>query len=215
MLAVGWDGVDRAVVDELLAAGRLPNLATLLDRGRRREVVGLPGLGDDGTWASFSTGLEPGHHGRFHHVQPEPGTYLDHHVVRTEVAAVPFWAAIADAGRSVAVLDVPKSPMAGRGREVVDWMIHGEDGPVPVTNPPELADDWVRDWSPPPGFSCHVVKQGADELGRARRTSRGASRAAHPGRRGMARRAALGPVPGGLRRGPLRRPPLLGSPGWG
>src|SRR5689334_7818333 len=35
MLVVGWDGADWDVLDPLLAAGELPNVAALAGRGRR------------------------------------------------------------------------------------------------------------------------------------------------------------------------------------
>ena len=110
LLVVGWDAADAETVDELLAEGRLPTLASLLDGGRRTDVTGWPGLGDDAIWTTFATGLHPGEHGQFHYVERAPGGF---HLVRSEHRTEPFWARLADEGITVSVLDVPKSP-AGR-----------------------------------------------------------------------------------------------------
>ena len=161
LLAVGWDGVDAALVDELVSAGRLPVLASLRHAGATVAVRPLPGLGDDAHWASFATGLPPGVHGRFHHVQPNPGRYTDRHFDRKTMSVTPFWQHLDALGRKVAVVDVPKSPMATltHGVEITDWMVHGPDGPEVRANTAELAQQWVQRWPNDPGFDCDIPKR--------------------------------------------------------
>jgi predicted AlkP superfamily phosphohydrolase/phosphomutase len=144
LLAIGWDGVDATLVRDLLAAGRLPNLALLQTAGAMTNVAQLPGTGDDAHRATFSIGTEPGDHGRFHHVQPRTGTYLDVDIDRRDMTDKPFWERLDTAGRRVVVIDVPKSPLAelSRGFEVTDWMVHGPDGPAVRARDPQVARQW-------------------------------------------------------------------------
>lgn len=129
LLMIGLDAAEARVIDELVDDGRMPALDGLRQRGITGSLKPLPGLGDDATWTTVTTGVLPGRHGRFHHEQPVRKTYSLANVPRTETTQPPFWKALADAGMSVAAIDVPKSPLAGltRGLEVADWMPHGQD----------------------------------------------------------------------------------------
>jgi len=146
-LVIGWDAADASLVDEMLAAGELPVLQSLQERGTRGPIEALPGLGDDAHWATFATGLLPGEHGRFHHRQTGDEPYIEAPYRRTRMTDVPFWSTMAANG-PVASLDVPKSPrgeMAAGSREVIDWLCHGEEQPQPSSQPPRLAEALTRD----------------------------------------------------------------------
>lgn len=163
---IGWDGADYATVNEWLRDGTLPNLAALRVRGVSGRIASFPGLGDDASWGSFATGTQPGIHGRFHHVQIEPRSYRMDNFFRERMHREPFWVQIGDAGKRVAVLDVPKSPLAKalNGIQLADWLPHGEDGPVPVSCPAALAHDLPARFRPAPGFTCHRTRHGTAEL---------------------------------------------------
>ena len=163
---IGWDGADRAAVGDWLQQGVLPNLESLRDRGVCGRIESLPGLADDALWASFATGTGPSTHGRFHHQQIVPGTYRIESYRRDDMAGAPFWAQIGDAGRRVAILDLPKSPLARHlnGIQMVDWLPHGEDGPMPLSWPPELAIELSARFRPREGFNCHQVRSDPSDL---------------------------------------------------
>lgn len=166
VLMIGWDAADRRTIESWIADGTLPTLAALRARGRAGRIADLPGLGDDAAWASFATGTEPGVHGRFHHRQIVPGTYRVDNFFRPQMTGEPFWSRLGAAGRRVAVLDVPKSPL-GEGPNVVqlaDWLPHGEDGHVPVSRPPAVAAALPSRFRVAPGFSCHDARTGVGEL---------------------------------------------------
>lgn len=79
-------------------------------------------LGDDAAWASFATAVAPGRHGRFFWHIVDRGSY-DWIMSRERPPPIPpFWVALSDAGRRVAVIDVPKCPLTPgiRGRQLVD-----------------------------------------------------------------------------------------------
>ena len=129
VLLVGLDGAERSLVDAWTRDGRLRTLADLRTRGRWGFVEPQPGLADDAAWASFSTTLGPARHGRFYHdrLAPDGVTLVPHR--RDDIVVAPFWDAVVGAGRRVAVVDVPKSPMGHDDAFVVaDWMTHGAEG---------------------------------------------------------------------------------------
>jgi predicted AlkP superfamily phosphohydrolase/phosphomutase len=163
---IGWDGADRTTVNEWMRKGALPNLTALRARGISGRTASLPGLGDDAHWGSFATGTGPGFHGRFHYRRIVPGSYRLGDFFRDRMQGEPFWSQIGDAGRRVAVLDVPKSPLAQglNGIQLADWLPHGEDGPEPVSWPPALAKDLPERFRPRAGFTCHRLRTGVAEL---------------------------------------------------
>jgi predicted AlkP superfamily phosphohydrolase/phosphomutase len=55
-----------------MRAGRLPNMAALAHRQRAVRVTPTPGAEAASAWASFATGLNPGSHGIFDLVVPDP-----------------------------------------------------------------------------------------------------------------------------------------------
>ncbi|MEQ9569023.1 MAG: alkaline phosphatase family protein, partial [Longimicrobiales bacterium] len=140
VLAVGLDSVDRGLLMRLVGEGRLPHLAELLASGRFAPVRSPPGLGDDAVWASFSSGLPPGRHARFFWQRLWPGRYDMTGHRDDDSVPPPFWDTLARAGRRVAVIDVPKSPMVTRDGcvQLCDWLVHGRDGPT-RSHPADLA----------------------------------------------------------------------------
>ena len=166
LLLVGWDGVDGELVRNLIQSGRLPNLGALLDRGVWRTIAGLPGLGDDPHWSTFSTGVNPGVHGRFMYASQDPASSrISMHKRHEAAPAEPFWASLARRGLQCVVLDVPKSPLARiQGvLEVHDWMPHGADGGQPVAWPASFADRFSD--RPQDDFTdCYRVWSSEEEL---------------------------------------------------
>lgn len=63
VLLLGCDGADPQVVDRLLAAGLLPNLQSLQERGVRARLGTIRGRSSPAIWTSIATGVSPGAHG--------------------------------------------------------------------------------------------------------------------------------------------------------
>jgi predicted AlkP superfamily phosphohydrolase/phosphomutase len=140
VLAIGLDSVDRRYLWRLIEAGDLPNIGSVVTRGRHGVVRSPEGLGDDATWSSFSASTYPGEHGRFYWNRLVPGTYRTGPHGEPPEAGRPFWSKLAEQGRRVAVLDVPKSPFVQvpGGVQLSDWLVHGRDGST-RSHPPEVA----------------------------------------------------------------------------
>ncbi len=75
-LVVGLDGVPFTLMREYVAAGILPNVAKILERGFRLERMdaSIPEVSST-SWTSFMTGVNPGEHGIYGFMELEPETY--------------------------------------------------------------------------------------------------------------------------------------------
>ena len=66
VICIGLDGATFDVIDPMIAAGRLPNLAKLMENGTRSRLASTVPPLTAPAWVSFMTGLNPGRHGVFH-----------------------------------------------------------------------------------------------------------------------------------------------------
>ncbi len=128
VLVLGIDAASPELLVSWAAAGKLPAIAALLERGLSGPIRGLDGLFIGSTWPSWYTGLNPARHGFYRIVQLKPGTYDFYSPLheRGAVGGSPFWKTASDAGRRVAVLDVPltRADPHLNGLQVVEWGGH-------------------------------------------------------------------------------------------
>ena len=103
VIVLGIDGLDHGLLERFLAAGRLPNFASLAREGDFTPLeTTMPPLSPV-AWSTFITGLDPGGHGIFDFVHRDPATMQP---------VEPFYS-IAPSGRSLA-LGSWVLPLAGR-----------------------------------------------------------------------------------------------------
>jgi len=131
VVVLGLDGLDPNLVEEMMAAGRLPNLAELRKTGAYRRLATTCPPMSPVAWSSFMTGTGPGRHGIFDFLRRDPRTYLPDlssaeirtgastlnlgvcrvRRSRTSVRALrrskPFWAVLGEHGIASTVLRVP------------------------------------------------------------------------------------------------------------
>ncbi|MGE0815308.1 MAG: alkaline phosphatase family protein [Vicinamibacterales bacterium] len=74
VIVLGIDGFDHQLTQELLAAGRLPNLATLAAQGGFSPLATSTPPLSPVAWSTFITGLDPGGHGIFDFIHRQPDT---------------------------------------------------------------------------------------------------------------------------------------------
>lgn len=75
VVVLGLDGLDHALTQQLLGEGKLPNLASLRDRGCFLPLGStLPPISPV-AWSSFQTGVNPGKHNIFDFLVPDERTY--------------------------------------------------------------------------------------------------------------------------------------------
>ena len=64
LVVIGIDGMDWSIADPLLAEGRLPNMAALIERGSRADLRSLEPLAKSPViWTTIATGKGPKKHG--------------------------------------------------------------------------------------------------------------------------------------------------------
>src|SRR5262249_30436737 len=86
VVVLGFDGVDSQIVEQMLAAGRLPNLAALKGRGGYSPLLPTVPAQTPVSWATFSTGLDPGGHEIFDFLKRDPADLVPTFAVAQETA---------------------------------------------------------------------------------------------------------------------------------
>jgi len=89
IVILGFDGVDSHIVEEMLARGELPNLAALKARGGYAPLTPTVPAQTPVSWATFSTGLDPGGHEIFDFLKRDPANRIPTFAVAEEIQ-VPF-----------------------------------------------------------------------------------------------------------------------------
>ena len=91
VVVLGFDGVDAHVVEDMMAAGRLPNLSALRKRGGYSPLVPTVPAQTPVSWATFSTGLDPGGHEIFDFLKRDPADLVPTFAVAEETSAPLFF----------------------------------------------------------------------------------------------------------------------------
>jgi len=121
VVVIGLDGFEPKIVEPMLAAGALPNLAKIRARGGFSRVQTTYPAQTPVAWSTFATGLNPGGHGIFDFIRRDPKTYLpDLSMSRYEQKnaylppkavnlrrGVPIWELLSDAGISSTIVRCP------------------------------------------------------------------------------------------------------------
>jgi len=159
-------------------AALLPFFRRLLDEGRAREIETTSELLTGSVWPTFYTGLLPGRHGIYHHLQWDSQRMSLRRVSPEWLDAEPFWYELDRRGFRVAVADVPMRfpPKLERGFEVVNWGSHDQLGPFAASDA-ALGRELRRRFGPHPMGAEIPVNKTAGELRRIRdAVVRGAAR---------------------------------------
>lgn len=156
IVLIGLDAADKDLLLQGCEDGRLPNLQRMRAQGRWGIVASPPGFGSGAVWPSIYTGVSPARHGRYFYRQVRTGDYEATRFEDVDFRARPVWEVLAEAGRRVAVFDVPKAGLSEGldGIHVVDWLVHGPVYHDIRTWPPEIARELVGKYGADPLPRC-------------------------------------------------------------
>lgn len=104
ILLVGLDGADWAILDPLIASGRLPNLARLVREGARAKLMTISPTLSPVVWTTIATGVEPERHGILDFLVPAKGGGPPEPVTSAERKAAALWEILSEAGISVGIV---------------------------------------------------------------------------------------------------------------
>ncbi len=138
VLALGLDAADSKLLDQLMLARRMPNLARLRDAGTWAPLTSHDEYRAEHPWSTFVTGRNPANSGRWSTVRFDPATY--EYETQGAFLHEPFYA-VGDAA-TVAALDVPQSIFSRelQGSQVLGWGTHDPEFPR-CSSPPGLLGD--------------------------------------------------------------------------
>ncbi|HEX5131329.1 MAG TPA: alkaline phosphatase family protein [Candidatus Krumholzibacteria bacterium] len=164
ILFIGADALDRDTVLAWAEDGTLPTFRRLLREGAWGSTANPPGLYVGAIWPSFWTSAGPDTHARYCYEQLRPGTYETVRVRPTDTQVPAFWDALGEAGKRVAVIDIPKTHVVAglNGIHVVDWGTHDPDFAGPVTWPASLARNLVEQYGRDEVGNCNVHGRARD-----------------------------------------------------
>lgn len=146
---LGLDGASWNVLDRLLAAGAMPNLARLCREGVRATLESTIPPVTPVAWLSLQTGCNPGRHGVFGFLKPSPGnSYLPVPVNRTD-ARVPTIFDYYREGGPLVSLNLPMS-----------WPATPMNGAMVTCMMTPLRD--MRDFEHPGGLLARLARAGID-----------------------------------------------------
>jgi len=126
LLVIGVDGATFDLILPWAREGKLPVFSKLLDQGVRAPLKStIPPLTAP-AWTSFMTGKNPGRHGLFHFIEPQPDGYGMQYTNAKSRQARTIWTMLSAAQKTVGVINVP---MTYPPEKVNGYMISGMDTP--------------------------------------------------------------------------------------
>ena len=106
-IILGLDGATWTLLRPWIDQGQLPHLARLVHEGASGPLTTTIPPVSASAWVSLATGCNPGKHGAFDFVFPQPGGY-DIGVINVNVRGVPpFWKTVEEAGGQVGLMSLP------------------------------------------------------------------------------------------------------------
>jgi predicted AlkP superfamily phosphohydrolase/phosphomutase len=176
-LILGLDGGTFDLLDPLMAAGELPFLQSLVNRGVRAPLTSVYPAKTIPAWYSCATGQDPGELGIYGFTEPTGGPGHSK-LVKTFRPAEAMWDRLSRQGVKVGVVNFP----LGAGYPLHGFVVPGMFSDHPVTYPSELRAEVEGELGAPypPELPVHRESDRANWIAGATRTvlQRGQSAAA-------------------------------------
>lgn len=144
VLFIGMDGATWEVIRPMIAEGRLPNLAALINSGTCGELASTVPCISPVAWTSLMTGKNPGKHGIYDFLARQSNSYSMRCNSSTSRRSKAIWNLLSEAGRAVGVVDLI---LTYPPEEVNGFILSGLGSPdrnTPFTYPPQLGKDILK-----------------------------------------------------------------------
>jgi predicted AlkP superfamily phosphohydrolase/phosphomutase len=145
-IAIAFDAAEPALVRRLMAAGDMPVLAGLADRGHWATVTSSARISSASVWPTFATASPPQQHGHHYVWRWQPDRMR---IVRDAgIGLSTWWRALAAEGRRVLTFDIPFIPFADVDgcTEIAEWGPHDRLKMSVRTRPRALAAEIRREF---------------------------------------------------------------------
>ena len=140
-MVIALDAADPGLVREFARAGEMPNVARLLGESAQVQTLAPMGVFVGANWPTLFTATRPDRHGFLCWDEFRGGTYEYRETDPTIIRGTPLWEHLSEAGKRVAVIDVPHAlARPVNGAMVVEWGCHDRHLGT-ASWPPELADE--------------------------------------------------------------------------
>ena len=124
-MVIALDAGDPALVREFAAAGAMPTMARLLSEAAVVDTRGPMGVFVSANWPTIFTATSPDRHGYLCWDEFREGTYEYRGTDPTMIRGETIWRRMSDAGKRVAVFDVPHTVVEElNGVMVAEWGCH-------------------------------------------------------------------------------------------
>ena len=146
VMIIGLDGATFDVLDPLMAAGKMPNLAELVRTGTAGILDSTKPPITPAAWTTFMTGKGPGRHGIVDFERYDVKTNKLTFNSTLEIRVKTIWEMLSEKGFKVGSVNVP---MTYPPRRVNGFMISGFETPsidCDFTWPPELKGEILKQW---------------------------------------------------------------------
>lgn len=130
VIMLGFDATEIELIDQLVAAGKMPNMSRLRQRGRWGRLKSEPPHFLSLVWPTFFCSTRLGDHGWYFNKLWDPAKQQMQYVNPSWLPVMPFWESLGDDFR-VALLDVPFGAISARGRNqamISGWQSHDDFG---------------------------------------------------------------------------------------
>jgi len=142
VIALGLDAADPALLEKWLAAGHLPNIAGIIDRGAYGRLETFDWYRAETPWTTFLTGSAPEETGYWSPIKYSALDYKCRHIYAFDYGKFPAFYA-RDPKKKVAIFDMPQAPLADvEGIQVLAWGTHSGQT-ASVSRPRELYQELV------------------------------------------------------------------------
>src|ERR1700741_28486 len=107
IVIIGLDAATWDLMGPWIEEGRLPNMARLVGTGVKGGLESATPPLTPPAWTSFMTGKNPGKHGIFYFLEPQPGSYAMRYANAGSRRSQTVFGLLSEAGLTVSSVNIP------------------------------------------------------------------------------------------------------------